>query len=172
MPNISFTRAGTTFELPIADESAFNDWLAMGVDVIGVPANSIDYMLRYGFNQSLQDSAAQPKSAATKEDGATPDSIAAAEIGAMGKRLDAIKSGNVAIRGGGGRVTDPVESIVRDLAETKLKAAFKSKGKKVPATKDFNKLRDQLIDKNRAAFESEAKAQLARVSAIEVEIEV
>ena len=166
MEKLAYTRNGK--EYSIVAKSDATDAIELLADAFGVPVVSIEYALQYGFKQSLQDAAAQPASEAAKEDEATPESIAAAIDGAMSKRLDAIRAGTVAIRGGGVRVTDPFESAVRDVIDEVLAKSAKKSGKKLPKGDELIALRAKVRAANTAAIESEAKRRVA--SSIEVEL--
>lgn len=166
MPNIAYARCGSTFELTVNDDD-YNAAIELVAAAIGVPVKSADYLVRYGFKQSLQDSAAQPAKAAKDEGGDVPAAI----VAAMGKRLDAIKSGNVSVRGGAARVTDPFESMVRKVIDEILAKNAKSKGKKLPKGDELVALRKSVYDANKSAIDAEANKRLAAQSAIDVDVD-
>lgn len=179
MEKLSYTRNGVEYAIPVVGDDVA-DAIGLVAESFGVPATAVEYLLQYGFKQSLQDAAAQPASEAKAEaeskDGATPESISKAVAdaidGAMGKRLDAIKSGSVAMRGGGGRVTDPFESMVRTVIDEIIAAASKAKGKKFPKGDKLVALRAEVRAKAKDKVESEAKTRLEAKSPVDVEIDV
>ena len=167
MPQFTYSKFGKSWGVStVVDESEYTEALALFAGCFNLPTQSIEYLLQYGVNQTTQDSMAQPASSA-KADGSD---VAAASVGAADKRWDSIVNGNAGVRAGGGRTSDPVESEIRLLAVAAIKAAVKAKGKTMPKGEALTTLRDQLIAKNRAAFESKAKARLAEANTIEVEV--
>jgi len=170
MQKLAYTRNGKEYAIvPTSDPT---DAIALLADAFGVPVASIEYLLQYGHKQSLQDAAAQPASEASKESDATPESIASAIDGAMSKRLDAIVAGTVAVRGGGVRVTDPFESMVRAVIDEILAKSAKKSGKKLPKGDELIALRGKVRAANTVAVESEARKRLAAVSAVEVDFDM
>jgi hypothetical protein len=114
---------------------------AFSIDTEAVAPAGIEYLLQYGFAQSMQDCIAG-RAKAVREELAEkmkqPDAIqltdaeieAAVEAdlkGALGKRMDAILAGTVAVRQAA-EAKDPASGIVREL----LVAWAKSKGGKLP----------------------------------------
>lgn len=97
-------------------------------------AKGIEYLLAYGFAQSLQDSVAGVKKE-MKDEGASDDEIATAIKETMQERANAIASGTV-----GHRVVGPrgsaIETVMRQVALAELTAAFKKKNAKLPKAKD------------------------------------
>jgi hypothetical protein len=162
MTKLAYTRDGTEYAIDqVSDPS---DALELLAECFEIPAKSVEYLLIYGLKQSLQDSAAQPASEAK----ASGDDVMTAVHAAMAKRLDAIKSGTVGVRVGGGRVSDPFESAVRDVIDEMLRKAAKSKGKKLPKGDELVALRAKVREANKSVVESEARRRVE--STIEIEL--
>lgn len=155
---VSFEKAGKVF----------------AVDVEKLPAESVAYLLQYGWNQSLQDCIAGRAKAVKdeyeekcKKDGEEVDSDELAEaiksdiLGNLSKRFDAILAGNVGVRAG--RPRDELRAIAQEM----VKRALVKAGKK--ATKEkFTELVDNLLTEKRDIVQ----AELDRRKAAEVEVEV
>lgn len=161
MPKFHYAKHGQSWGVEsVVDDDTYNAARDMFAEALGIPAQSLEYLVQYAVNQTTQDSMAQPVAAA-KESG---DDVAAAAIAACNKRWDSIRAGTAGVRAGGGRVTDPIESEIRLLADIALKSAAKSKGKKLPKGKDYIVLRDSLIKLHYAAFETQAKERVAKAA--------
>jgi hypothetical protein len=152
---------------------------AFSIDTEAVAPAGIEYLLQYGFAQSMQDCIAG-RAKAVREELAEkmkqPDAIQLtdAEIetaveadlnGALGKRMDAILAGTVAVRQAA-EAKDPASGIVREL----LVAWAKSKGGKLPkADSDEYKA---LAAKMRAAKADHIAAELARRAEAVADIDI
>jgi hypothetical protein len=175
MSKFSYTRGEKTYTVESkVDESTYKAALDMFAESLGVPGSAVEYLVGYGLKQSLQDSAAQPASAAKAEGG----DVTAAIVGAMDKRFDAIIAGSVLVRGGAVATRDPFESMVRRVTAEKLATFIQTpKGAKAKATlKGASKETKSLVSKkffeaNKSAIESEAKRRLESVP-VEVELDL
>lgn len=97
------------------------------VDSATLPEKAIEYLLQYGWAQSLQDSIAgrekkvRDELAAEQPDMA-PDEVRQAVLddlhGTMGKRMDAIVAGTIGVRVASER--DELTSIARDMVRKQL----------------------------------------------------
>ena len=163
MTKLSYERNGKTYTI----ESG---------DVVG----GLDYLLQYGFSQSLQDSIAGRAKAVRDElttrpegntdwnmpDEATIEAAIAEDIdGMLQKRMNAILAGTVAVRGSAAP-RDPAAGIVREL----LVAWAKAKGKKLPKA-DSDEYA-QLAAKMREVKADHIKAELARRAEAAADIEI
>lgn len=134
------------------------------LDTETLPQAALDYLLQYGFSQSLQDSIAGRAKAVREEVLKDNPEASEADIkeavdneltGALLKRLDAIKAGEVATRGSG-TPRDPAAGIVREM----LQAIAKKQGKKLP--KADSPEYAAMAAKVRAAKATEIAAELER----------
>ena len=131
---LTYSRRGKTYE----------------ADTDKMPRVTVDYLLLYGFRQSLQDAAAGVEKAVRLEYTdlkVSHDELAAAIEQALDgmilKRLDAIKNGTVGQRHGQPRLSE-LKSTIRIVALKMLKAGFK--GANLPWPKDAEKV-EQLVRK-------------------------
>lgn len=136
------------------------------VDTATLPQVSIDYLLQYGFAQSMQDCIAGRAKAVRaetleKNKNASEDDIDLAILsdieGRLGKRFDAIKAGSVGVSA----PRDPVATLAREQVRAALK------GRKVDAEK-LDSLVQAHVAKNRDAL----VAELARRKAAQVEVDL
>lgn len=141
----------------------------------------LDYLLQYGFSQSLQDSIAGRAKAVRDELITRPEgndgswvaptepeieaAISADIDGMLQKRMNAILAGTVAVRGSAAP-KDPTSGIVREL----LVAWAKAKGKKLPKadSDDYT----TLAAKMREIKADHIKAELARRAEAAADIEI
>jgi len=150
---VTYTRDGTTF----------------AVDVEKLPPKSLEYLLQYGFAQSLQDSIAGRAKAVRAEcvekGGMTEAEIVAAVeadiAGQLGKRQDAIAAGTV----GTPSPRDPVATLARE----QVKAALAKAGKKVDADK-LAELVAGHVEKNRTALVAELNRRKEELPEVDLDI--
>lgn len=135
--------------------------VAYGVDVkwTDVAVAGIEYLLAYGFKQSIGDAGTSAAAKAMADwakarkdaTGTTPSkaevdawkesaegkaTIEAAVTAAQLKRRDAIRDGTVAVREGGYNRLSPFERFCNETAETEGRAKAKARGAKWPTDKD------------------------------------
>lgn len=100
---------------------------------------TIDYLLQYGFSQSMQDSYAGPRAkaaAAVKEGKATEADVAEAVKTALDARFAAIVAATVGTRGPSGPKASPFDREFYAVAKADLARRAKAKGKSLPKTKE------------------------------------
>jgi hypothetical protein len=115
-------------------------------EVEALPPKSIEYLLQYGWSQSLQDCIAGNAKAVrvdlTERATAAGKKVSEAEIeaaiaqdldGALMKRSASIVAGTMDERAGVQR--DPLETMKRQMAVAMVRAAFKAKNAKLPDNK-------------------------------------
>lgn len=147
------------------------------VDTESLPPKSIEYLLQYGFSQSLQDCIAGREKKvkdelAEKAPDAADDEIASAVAsdisGTLQKRLDAIVAGTVGVRVAG-EAKDPLLAVARDMIRKAIAKAGKKLDMKNEAHKAaFDKLVSDLLAEKRAVVEAEKKR---RDEAADIELE-
>lgn len=163
------------------------------LDTATITPEGIAYLLQYGFSQSLQDCVAgrakkvrdeytkayETALAASERDGTEePDPIDEDEVeaaveadlqGAMGKRLDAIRDGSVAIRvHSGNEAKDPTSGIVREL----LVAWAKSKGGKLPKadSEEYRALAGKMRELKADYIATELERRRSAVAELDIEL--
>ena len=136
------------------------------VETDSLPQISRDYLMQYGWDQSLQDCIAGVAKAtriARAKAGDTAEQVMAAIESAvaakLAKRIDAIKAGTMGLP----TVRDPV----RTLAVEYVTRALKKKGVQVTKAR-FAELVAEKVEKQRAAL----VAELARRDALELDVDV
>jgi hypothetical protein len=169
---VSYTRNGTEYS----------------VEVESLPPKSVEYLLQYGWSQSLQDAIAGDakrikdemiaKADAAGETAPTSDEIeAAVKAGldeALADRVKSISDGTVGDRVG--IVRNPFETACRDLAEKKLVEGFRASNQKLPDRKTdagrakYKEFVVMVLDRNREVIEKEVKAAMAREKKIVIEL--
>jgi hypothetical protein len=143
-----------------------------------LPQSSLEFLLRYGFRQYLQDSVAMSKDdmaeikAECDDSGEDYDSELAGEKSRrVNARLEKIHAGTCSERS----VTrDPLEAEIKRVALVALKALAKAQQKKLPKDqKARNAMLARFIEakENRARFEAIAKENLAQQRAAAEEID-
>ena len=164
-----------------------------GVDYLAhvdkLPPKSIEYLLQYGFAQSMQDAIAGDAKRIeaklvdeAKEAGNPPptaDEIkAAVQVGleeALSERHQAILEGTVGDRVGA--VRDPFGTMCKTIALQMLRDAMKAANAKMPDVKtDQGKQKlaemvNAVIERNRAAIEKEAHRRLKPVKDVVVDLQ-
>lgn len=152
-----------------------------GVIVVeGVSQKTLEYLLQYGWAQSLQDSIAgrekkvRDEYAAKIANGETfeadeIDAAVAAEIdGLLMKRADGILSGTLRERGVGEQ-RDPLRSVATEM----VKAALKAMGKKVTKEKMAELVNGMLSDDTkRAKVQAELDRRRAEAAGFDIELDV
>jgi hypothetical protein len=157
-------------------------------EVESLPAKSVEYLLQYGWSQSLQDAIAgdakriRDKLIAEANEAGNPaptdDEIAAAvKAGvdeALNDRRAAIMDGTVGDRVGAQR--DPFGTMCKTIALQMLREAMKAANAKMPDVKtDTGKAKlaemvEAVISRNKEAVEKEAKRRLAPVKGVTVDL--
>jgi hypothetical protein len=164
MSNLSFTLSATV---------AAVEFERMADDL---PQASLEFLLRYGFRQYLQDAVAMSKEEqdeireTAEEAGENPElALADAKALRVQTRLDKIDAGTCLERS----VTrDPLEAEIKRVALVALKALAKAQQKKLPKDqKDRNVILARFIQANRERFEVTAKENLAQQRAAAEEID-
>lgn len=147
------------------------------VEVESLPKESLEYLIQYGWNQSLQDCIAGRAKAVAEEyakslakSGDQHDQSELIELtksdllGTIGKRFDAIKAGTVGVRVGQPR--DELRAIAKEMVAAAVKA------KKATVTKEkMAELVQNLLDTKRDAVQAEADRRKAAQGTVEVEID-
>ena len=156
-----------------------------------LPGVTIDYLLQYGWNKTLQDSVAglakkaselftkamQGKASAnelkafktmkdavgTDADNMTPEAFSEAYVTIKeSERMESLMTGKM-VPGGGDIRLRGIPRIMRDFAESDLKAAFKAAGMEMPDESTFTRLVGEYLTKNEASLKAKAEATLAPV---------
>lgn len=164
---LEFAKCGESFA---AEFDLTQDGSSVVID--GLNAKTVEYLLAYGFNQSLQDSiAGRAKKVAEEEKDKTAEEIESAVnadlIGALGKRLDAILAGTI-----GMKVGTPKSKLSHfdRVAMAMLKDYAKLKGKKLPKEKEkLDDLFGRYVEANRKAIEERVAAEKAQNEEIELD---
>jgi len=140
------------------------------LDTDKLPAASVEYLLQYGFAQSMQDCiAGRAKAVATEreKEGDTKAEIAEAIAidieSRLAKRRDAIESGTMTQPS----TRDPVAA----LAKEDVLKALREKGKKASPEK-LAELVANHVEKNRAALVAEVERRKVALPVAEVEIDI
>jgi len=164
---LKFEKMGSTFSVP---------------DVDKLPAESIAYLLNYGYQQSMQDciaGAAKAVSVELHEGGKKPSEAELAQatrdtvLGLLGKRHDAIVAGEVGIRQIGQR--DPVLSLAREEIWTALRKpenAEKAKAIRAMEKDARNAKITELATAHKAKHQERLEAEVKRRAEAGGEIEV
>ena len=133
------------------------------------PQEAKDFIFDYGLRQILNDCHSSIKRA----DFETEEAFAAEVNATVTAKLKALEEGKFTVRSGGTREpVDPVAKIVFRSAKDVVTAAIKSKGVKVKDLAEgvMDKLIADYIEANREQLTKEAKAQLKKAEAIEVNL--
>lgn len=122
--------------------------ITVDLDKVAKNQTVVDYIFNYGLKQMLNDVHASEKDAKAK-------------LGLVQKKLDSLYAGQVAQARVGS--SDPVGKLMKELAESDVKAALVKLGKKV---KDIDKTKyaeivAKQLDKKRDAYKATAEAKLA-----------
>lgn len=161
MTTLSYSRNGKTYE----------------AEVESLPPASIEYLLRYGFAQSLQDCIAgrekkvrdEIEGKILKGEADFADDEIVAQIrddldGTLGKRLDAIMNGTVGTRVSG-EPRDTLTSVARDM----VRKAIVKKGKKVSKENFAELVKGVLADPTERA---KVQAEYDRRKSLDVDVEL
>lgn len=137
------------------------------LDTTSLPQASQDYLLQYGFNQSLQDCIAGVAKAVRAErveagddEEAIEAAIEAAIEGKLSKRVDSLVAGTMGLP----TTRDPLATLAKEIVTQHLAA----KGAKVSKEK-LAELVATYLAKSRPQLEAELER---RKSAVEVDIEI
>lgn len=130
------------------------------VDTETLKPDAIEYLLQYGFAQSLQDSIAGLAKRVEAENGDVDQAI----DGQLNKRLDAIVAGTIGVRSIG-EARDPLKAVANGMVRKALSA------KKLKVDKDkFAELVSKLLETNREKVQAEYDRQKAEAIDVDVEI--
>jgi len=99
----------------------------INLDVATLPKASQEFLMTYGLRQYLSDGAAVGKDEAESE--AERNKLKA---GRVLDRVKKLQDGTMSVRGGGTRVTDPIQKIKRDIALEILKKHWRDNGIAAP----------------------------------------
>lgn len=150
--NVTFEKEGTVY----------------AVDTATLPQASIDYLLQYGFAQSMQDciaGRAKAVRAERAEAGDDEDTIVLAIMadieGKLGKRMDAIKAGTMGLP----TTRDPVLTLAKEIVARHVA----EKGKKVSKEK-LAELAAVYAEKSRPALLAELERRKAVPSDIDLDV--
>ena len=153
------------------------------LDTTALPQAALDYLLQYGFSQSLQDSIAGRAKAVREEMLARPENAPAdwtppseteiAEMvsddahGTLLKRLDAIRNGSVATRGPAAP-RDETAGIVREI----LLSIAKAKGVKLPKadSEEYAKMAGRVREAKAEYIAAELERRKNAVAEIELDL--
>jgi hypothetical protein len=169
---VSYTRNGTEYS----------------AEVEQLPAKSVEYLLQYGWSQTLQDaiagdakrikedmiSKANEAGEPVPSDDEVTTAVKAGLDEALADRVKSILDGTVGDRVG--VVRNPFETACRDLAEKKLVEGFRAANQKLPDRKTdagkakYKELVAAVLDRNREVIEKEVKASMAREKRIVIEL--
>lgn len=144
-----------------------------------LPAESIAYLLQYGWAQSLQDSIAgrekkvrdeyKAKSDAGEDPGSVEIGVAQDLDAALSKRMDAILAGTMGQRDSTPR--DPFGAMCKRIASEMLSKALKASKTTVKRDSDkWAELLAQVSEKYASQISAEAKRRLESTESIEIEI--
>jgi len=150
------------------------------VETESLKAESLSYLLQYGFSQSLQDSIAGAEKAVRQEykeqadaAGETVDEAEVAEAvkqdidGTLQKRVDAILAGTVGTRVPQQR--DPFAAMCKRIATEMARKGFKAANIKWPKDR-ADEVVGKVLEKHKAAIEAEAKKRLDAQSEVTVDM--
>lgn len=140
--------------------------------VATLPEAALDYLLAYGFKQSLTDAIAG-RAKKLADEGKSVSEVEEALNAILARRFDAIVSGTIGTRGNGAPRLTGLEKIKHDLAVKMLKAAVTAKGAKWPKQDDEGKAwvaeRVEALlahPKHGPKIEAEAQEELKRQKAL------
>lgn len=118
---------------------------------LAATSQRLQYLINYGWKQSLSDAFAAAKDAAEVE-------------GKCKARFDKIVAGSMSERSGGvGRTTDPVEKEMKRLAAAIVDAAIARKGKKI-SKEDRATYIANLFARDEEILRADAEANLAKLA--------
>lgn len=145
------------------------------IEVEALPSKSLEYLLTYGFKQSVADASAGPAAEAKKK-GASEAEIQAIVDEARAKRVEAILAGTVSIRVAGATSgLTALEREVRKIGLEVLDSMAKSAGFSLRAPKGSDEatrealaakreaLYDRLYAVKKAEWTAEAERRLAAI---------
>lgn len=126
---------------------------------------SLEYLLKYGASQSLQDSVASVKAKA-KKDGKSDDEVGALVKEAMAKRHAAILAGTIGFRHPSEKVS-PLDAMIAKVGREELTAMAKAKGTKLPVKEKYDALFTAALERFAAKWTAEAERRLALTADVE-----
>lgn len=145
----------------------------LSLEVESLTPKGLEYLLAYGFKQSIADASAGPRAEAIKA-GKTEAEVQVVVDAARTKRLAAILADEIGLRIGGGNSGETrLEREIRSIGEAEVKTRAKTKGIALHAPKGtddatrakFAALRKGLYDKlftiRCAEWKAEAERRLA-----------
>lgn len=94
---------------------------AVELDFASLPQAAQEFIVAYGLRQYLNDGAAVAKDECDSEDERNK-----LKIDRINERVQKLRDGTMSQRGGGTRVTDPIQKIKREIATEILKAYAKA----------------------------------------------
>jgi hypothetical protein len=127
---------------------------------------AVMYMLQNGFSQSVTDAAAFTKE---QKAGKSDDEIAAMANDARDKRVAAILGGTIGARVGGAKLP-PVERVMREVAEERLKAIAVTRGVAMPknvkgGVQTLTLALDKILARDPDGIRAEAETRIASAKA-------
>lgn len=163
--NVTYEREGQTFETVVEN----------------LPPKAVEYLLQYGWAQSLQDSIAGLAKAKRADLEETDDfkngllseddilaEIKAATLAKLSERAKAIVEGTIGAKVGTGKVDD-----ITKLAREQVSAALKAKGMKLDMKTDEGKAKfAELVENHKTKNGDKLRAEIERRKGAEVEIEI
>lgn len=143
---------------------------ALGIPEGWAVPKALAYVIMNGFNQSMTDAAAftkeqkaeaLAKAQETNPEATLEDVTLAMATEARQKRFDAILSGTVGFRSGGGSARLPqIEKVMKDIALERIKAAVVAKGVAMPKGDKLKAFVEQYLAKNGDAVRAEAQTRI------------
>lgn len=128
-----------------------------------LPPKSLEYLLKYGASQSLQDSIASVKSKA-KKDGKSDEEVKVLCREAMAKRYNAIVTATIGFRHPAEKVS-PLEAMIGKVGREALTAMARAKGTKLPTKEKYDALFEAALVRFKDSWTEEAERRLAMVKA-------
>lgn len=139
---------------------------AVTLDGEKLPPESITYLLTYGLKQAMND----PMAVGKIDGWDSPEAYMAERERKLKARVEALKSGDMTARRGGGARKSPLDTMMETVAEQVILNAAQAKGKTL-TKKALGDLVKQLITdpEKSEKIEAEAKKRLsAKTTAIDV----
>lgn len=125
----------------------------------------LQYLLSYGWSQSLQDSVAAVKSKA-KKDGKSDEEIDTLVASTMSDRANAILTGTIGVRGPGAPRLSEIDREIRKIGEEAMRAMAKGSNVKLPDRKtekgkaDYDALFGMFLSTYSAEWTAEAERRI------------
>ena len=123
----------------------------------------LEYLLSYGWSQSLQDSVAAAKAKA-KKDGKSDEEVESLVASTMSTRAEAILAATIGIRGPGAPRLSELDREIRKIGEEAMRAMAKASNVKLPdrKTDEGKATYDALFAKFLEVYSSEWTAEAER----------